>query len=256
MIRMACFAALCAALTAVTSAQGIARQDGTTVLAPNQAMAESVLAEALAVRDRVSKLWLGRALSAAETETAINVILSQELHESTRSVDGPQGRFFRIAIWTHARQSTGAGLQRAMTKLVLAADAKDELPAWAITGAACLVDDPMQSRQRREIISWFQRTGNWPKVEQLLSEKKLGQYDRAGIAMAGSLTEFLLSRADRTTFLEFAKHGPADWNTALRRYYQVDDVDRLQRQWQDWTSLQTGIDQTARAIPALEEVKK
>ena len=54
-------------------------------------------------------------------------------------------------------------------------------------------------------------------------------------ATASSLTEFLLTRGDKRTLLEFGQYAnESGWAAALRKYYQIASPAELQRSWQRW----------------------
>ena len=59
--------------------------------------------------------------------------------------------------------------------------------------------------------------------------------DKDTYATAASLTEFLLTRRDRQTLLEFGQYAnKAGWDAALSKHYHIDSVPDLQRDWQQW----------------------
>jgi hypothetical protein len=59
--------------------------------------------------------------------------------------------------------------------------------------------------------------------------------NRAAYSVASSLTQYLLTRGDRSTFLEFAQSGKArGWDRALKQYYKIAGVRDLESAWQAW----------------------
>jgi hypothetical protein len=89
---------------------------------------------------------------------------------------------------------------------------------------------------RQRIISNFATTGKWPDLGEIFERSALSSSDAAGYAISASVTEFLVSRAGKPTFLHFALQGQTlGWDNALWKYYRIRNVGALQSQWQDWT---------------------
>ena len=111
--------------------------------------------------------------------------------------------------------------------------------AWLEEGIASSYDDETRQESRRQNIAWFVRTGNWPDIEPVLNCRNISTRDKEVYAIAASLTQFLLTRGDRSTLLEFGQYaGKAGWDAALSRYYHIVSVPDLQRDWQQWARLQ------------------
>jgi hypothetical protein len=140
-------------------------------------------------------------------------------------------------------------LKHEIAHVVLATRFADQLPPWAEEGIASRYDDEKRIGIRRRILDWFVKTGNWPDLNQLLNDHLLSSSDQASYAAAASLTEYLLSRGDHTTFFAFAIEGKRDgWDDALRQRYRIRDVAALQAAWRAW--LAPRVTSATRAVTA------
>ena len=124
-------------------------------------------------------------------------------------------------------------LKHELTHVVLATWMPQRLPPWAEEGAASRYDDASRVAQRRRSLEWFARSGNWPRLIQVLEDDTITADELTSYAVAASLGDFLLQRGDRDTLLRFAAAGRRlGWDEALRTHYRIQGVDALQLAWQ------------------------
>ena len=71
--------------------------------------------------------------------------------------------------------------------------------------------------------------------------------NKTAYAISSSLANYLLTRADKAELLRFgqagARHG---WKQALKKHYQIDSVEQLQRSWQQWVTTSNSVTKLAR----------
>jgi hypothetical protein len=244
-MRLVCCLLAALVLTARVDAAGFAMSDNFTVFTPPiptqqdaEAYAHEVLQSAEAWRRAIAKEWLSEELPPSVGQTTINVSFSEEKDSGlTWAKDNPQRKFHTLYLTTTPDRALGSTMAHEMVHVVLATQYPHphRLAAWLEEGIACRYDDGPGKATRKRIVSWIVKTGNWPDLEELLNSPTIASRDKAAYAAAASLTEFLLTRGDKRTLLEFGQHaGKAGWDAALRQYYRINSAADLQRSWQQW----------------------
>jgi len=230
---------------------GFAHDGNFTVLAPDQALAEEVLASANAYRRQIAEEWLGEALPPSVGETLIHVELSEREDTGlTWAIDSPQRRLHKTWLTTSREKAVGNTLRHEMAHIVLATRFPDHLPAWIEEAVASSYDDEERILARREIIDWYARTGNWPNIGSILGMRNIIPSDEASYAVAASVSEYLLSRGDAPTLLRFAQTGKRlGWDRALQDCYRIPTVRDLQTAWQSWVSGRGDTQAHASSVP-------
>jgi hypothetical protein len=111
------------------------------------------------------------------------------------------------------------------------------LPSWLEEGMASRYDDAERIAHRREIIRGYVRTGRWPALDSVLTRRTVAGSDYEAYAVAESVTNFLIARADKPTLVEFGREA-ASGNTlaALQQHYRFRSLDELERAWREWAS--------------------
>jgi len=240
---LACLLVLIGADPATPAADiGLAYNENFIVSAPTRQLAEAVLHKAEQYRKELALKWLGEELPRGIGATSIQVKLSESADQNASSVAiRPSQRYHLIWLKTSRSKALGTALAHEIAHTVLATQFRDSLPAWVEEGIAGLEDDQQRKQLRQKIIAWYARSGNWPDIRNTLRAQMISDRDLATHAVAGSLTQFLLTRGTRTTLLQFALAGKSNgWDGALRQYYGIASVAELQRQWQQWAAAKLG----------------
>lgn len=218
---------------------GVARSANFLVFAPpGDALAEQVLHSAERLRCEIALDWFGAELPAAERRTIIQVRPSYSEDEGLTMLTGDHAESrHRVWLTTQPRRARGTTLAHELTHVLMHSRFPHGMPAWANEGAASLQDDADRHARRRDLLSQFVCTGHWPSLQRLLGAPAITPTDERAYAVATSLTRFLLTQADRATFLNFVAAGQqVGWDAALRRHYAIDTTAELQRHWQQWVS--------------------
>jgi hypothetical protein len=229
---------LAGAIPSVTRGAGFAFSDNFLVLAPDRPLAYAVLAQAEAFRKQVAREWLGEELPPGEGKASIHVKLSPSHDDGfTWATDGPDRRLHKVWLTTTREGATGATLLHEVVHLVFATRFAGRLPIWVEEGVASLTDSQERIRTRRRILQQCAQTGNWPDVARLFQLPTIPANQQSAYTVAASLTEYLLSRGDRSKLLRFALSGrQGGWDQALRQHYGLAGVGELQSAWQAWAS--------------------
>jgi hypothetical protein len=226
-------------------AAGFAISDNFTVFTPAwpshqqaQEYAEQVLRNAEAWRSEIARDWLGEELPPSVGQTTINVSFTEERDAGLTWIkDDPRRRYHTIYLSTTPDRALGSTLAHELVHVVLATryPPPSRLPAWIEEGIAGTYDDDERQAIRRRNIAWYARTGNWPDIETVMNSQSIAATQKDVYTVASSLIEFLLTRGDRSTLLEFGQYAnTAGWDAALSRFYEIPNVPQLQAEWRRW----------------------
>jgi hypothetical protein len=244
-MRPICCTLVVLAVASRVDAAGFAMSDNFTVFTPSyptqqdaQAYAREVLQSAEVWRREIARQWLGEELPPSVGQTIVNVSFSEQQDAGlTWAKDDPRRRYHTLYLTTTPDRALGSTLAHEMVHVVLATrfPHPQRLPAWLEEGVASSYDDGPRQTTRQRILSWIAKTGNWPDAESLLNSPNMATRDKTAYATASSMTEFLLTRGDKRTLLEFGQYAnQAGWDAALNKYYRLNGTAALQRNWQQW----------------------
>lgn len=235
-----CLAGLAvAAAPSRTEAGGFAHSTNFLVFVPPEAdaaFAREVLDLAEQFRSQIANDWLGEELPPSVGRAVINISLSDRAESGlTWAKDHPDRTFHNVYVTVSSQHDFAGILHHEMAHVVLATrfPHPHRLPAWAEEGIASRYDDPQRCAIRQNILAWYARTKNIPQLSQVVRGERIAAEDQQGYAIAASLTDLLLARADHQTFLAFARDTQkGGWHQALKTHYQIDGLDALQRLWE------------------------
>ena len=211
--------------------------------AQTKVYARQILDQAERYRKEIAEEWLGAELPEGVGRTHINVAFSASQDRGlTWPDDGPRRTLHTLFLTTSPERAGGHTLKHELCHVVFATrfPADKRLPTWIEEGIASRYDDAQRGRSRQKVVRWWEETGNWPAIDRILMAERLPATDRIGYTVAASLTEFLLSRRDKSTLVRFAQEARADLPSALRAHYQISSVADLKVQWQTWVAGQQG----------------
>lgn len=245
-----CSLLLLLVLSAESHAAGFAMSDNFTVFTPaypnaadTEAFAREVLQSAEAWRRQIAREWLGEELPPSVGQTTVNVAFSTDRDAGvTWAKDDPGRQFHTLYLTTSPDRAVGTTLAHEMVHVVLATRYPHprRLAAWLEEGIASRYDDQERQAIRRQILAWMAKTENWPALDSVLQRTSIPDNDKQAYAVAASLTDYLLTRADHATLLRCGEQARTKgWDAALRQCYQVRNVASLQRAWQSWVTQST-----------------
>ena len=247
--------ALCCgpAEAATESTSGFASSDNFVIYAPTQELADEVLKKSEQFRTKLARAWLDKELASGVGAAMIYVSLSNgENHGFTWPKNQPDEKYHSVTIRSSREKALGVILPHELTHALLATEFGEQLPQWADEGAACYQDGSELSGKRRQTLTRFARTAQWPSVEGVLRQQKYQSDDHTFFTVASSVTEFLLDRDGPKTFFAFAIEGQEKgWDFAARSHYEFRSLRDLESQWREWVvqSLQPGSENLRRTNP-------
>ena len=221
-------------------AGGFAHDDNFIVYAPDQPLADQVLAKAETYRQELAKELLGKELPARAGRTIITVDVSTTKDSGfTWPIDHPDRRFHNTWLTTSRERAVGSTLRHEICHVVLNTQFPQALPTWVEEGLASRNDDATRLRSGRQIIASMAQ-GGWSGLGGLLDARTIGSADQTSYAMATSLTEYLLSQGDVGKLLQFAADGKGgNWDGAVQQHYGSRGVADLEAKWHAWAAAGT-----------------
>ncbi len=203
--------------------------------ADNRLVAD-VLESAERLRRDLAVLWFGDELPDGRQPTIIEVTLTGDVDQGlTWYGASGTGSCHRVWLSTNRDRATGSTLAHELTHVLMHERFPQGMPAWANEGVASLQDDAARHERQCLYLEEFVRAGRWPSLARMLDTRAIDPADEALYAVSKSLTRYLLTRANRQTFLTFVDDGSAHgWTSALRTHYAIGSSAELQQLWQDW----------------------
>ena len=169
-----------------------------------------MLRSAEAWRSEIARQWLGEELPPSVGQTTVNVSFSEQRDAGiTWAKDDPRRKYHTLYLTTSPDRALGSTLAHEMVHVVLATRFPHprRLPAWLEEGIASSYDDGPRQATRQQILAWMAKTGNWFDVESIFNSQNIAGQDKQAYAVASSLTQFLLTRGDQRTLLEFGQQA-------------------------------------------------
>jgi hypothetical protein len=221
---------------AIASGAGLAHNQNFIVLAPDQLLADEVLAKAGDYRSQIAAQLFGKPLRAGAGRAIINVeICGGGDSAFTWPIDSPERKYHKVWLKTSAAAAAGNTLRHEMVHVLLNTKYPQQLPMWLEEGLAGRNDDPERLDIRRRLLASYATGGHWPDLKAIVDREIIDADDQAAYSVAGSLTEYLLTRGDMATLLRFGIAQKASgWNTALEQYYHIASLRQLQESWRAW----------------------
>jgi hypothetical protein len=208
------------------------------VTAPDRELADAVQARAKQFRREVAREWLGRELPEGLGVTMISVKISTGESECLTwpVTPGSKRRYHKVWLTTTRASALGHSLRHEMVHVVLATAAfPQRLPVFLEEGIATREDPPARLARLRQTARQQAQSGATMDFERLLTASGLNPLDGNSYSSALSLCEFLLTRGDRQTLLQFGLSGQrTGWPAALRQYYGLVSMRDLESAWRNW----------------------
>jgi hypothetical protein len=225
----------CLVLPSALFAGGFAHDETFIVYAPDQALADQVLAKAQEFRKAEAKDLLGKELEPGAGRTIITIEVSATKDAGfTWPIDSPDRKFHNMWLTTSRERAVGSTMRHEIRHVVLNTQFPDRLPPWIEEGLASRSDDSQRQQARRETVSGFSQSG-WPDIHSLMETRSIHSADRATYAASTSLVNYLLTRGDTTKLLQFAVTGKkSGWDRALDQCYGIRNLSELESQWHKW----------------------
>ena len=232
--------ALALSIACEAHAVGFDHNENFIVFAPDQSLAETVLAKAVGLRKQIAEEWFEEELPSGNGRTLIHVELSDSEDSGLTWVKDPKDprqTLHRVWLTTTRDRALGSMLAHEMTHAVFATRFPDRLHPWIEEGIASLHDDPGRAADRRRILRRYAQQGSWPRLGRIIGARRIVATDDAAYCVGPSVVQYLLSRGDKADLIRFAVAAKEKGcEQALRECYGFAGVQDLQLAWQAWAS--------------------
>lgn len=216
------------------------------VAADSLSLAREIAESAEEWRTTLARHWLQRTLPDWSYSCRIDVTTRQSGATGWTTYGFRGGEVVRVGIRLQgpAEQLLEYVLPHELTHAVLVTAIGEALPRWADEGAAMLSESQSQKLRQKLVVEQLIHTGDLIPFRQMLlmidyppNKSQL----HAFYAQSLTLSEFLISRGGRGRFLQFVHDGHAEeWDSALRRHYELESVEDLQGAWSEWVVKKAG----------------
>src|SRR5262249_53303083 len=204
------------------------------VYAPNAQIAAQVGQYAEQYRREKAQLWLGEEMPQWPQPCPLHVTVSMEPPSGATTFSfGPnQVMGMRMEIKGPLDRLLATVLPHEITHTVFAHHFRCPLPRWADEGGSVLSEDQVERDRHDKLVRSLINQGRAIRMRTLLSLKEYPRDVLCLYAEGFSMTEFLVQRSDRKTFLKFVGHGMSHgWDNAVQTYYRHRSVEELEEAW-------------------------
>lgn len=213
------------------------------VEAPTPQLAERFGQWAEHYRKEKAVQWLGQPMPDWGRPCPLNVVISNRGSGGATTFEfGGQGQIHSIKMEIEGTvdRLIASVLPHEVTHTVLAYHFRRPVPRWADEGGSVLSEDDQERRRHEQMVRQFIAGGRMIPLRRLFDLK---QYPRDVLVLYAegySLTNFLVGKSDRETFLRFVREGmprtqhpdcPSNWDAACQKYYGYQRVEELEKAW-------------------------
>jgi hypothetical protein len=208
-----------------------------TAATPELAQESAETAERL--RRELAISWLGRELPDWQDKCPIQVNASpQLLAGGVTEFYFDRGRPYR---WTMSVQGTrervlDSVLPHEVLHTIFATHFGGPLPRWADEGACTTVEDISERSKQEKLLYRFLTNNQGIAFNRMFAMRDYPADVLPLYSQGYSLTRFLIALRGRQVFVRFVGEGMRtnDWASAVRRNYEIADLNQLQIQWLAW----------------------
>lgn len=124
-------------------------------------------------------------------------------------------------------------LPHEVTHTVFAYYFRCPVPRWADEGGAVLSEDDIERSRHDQLVRQILNSGRAIPLRRLFALRDYPNDVMTLYAEGYSVSQFLVDRSNRQTFLGFVAYGmgPQGWDNAVRAYYRFNSVDELEQAW-------------------------
>jgi hypothetical protein len=205
------------------------------VEAPTTSMAQEVSQKAEKLRKELAQAWLGKEMKAWNDPLPIDVKITGGApggYSSFSFDDAGRVSRQRMQVEGSLERIINGVLPHEMTHVLFAHHFGKQPPRWADEGGAILGEDKTMWAKHDQGLFQVLDTPNRRLALGRLFGSDYTPDLQAFYAEAASVSRFLVSKADRATFLAFVNQGMRDgWDAAVKQHYRFRNVDELEVAW-------------------------
>lgn len=229
------------AITICVSTGANYRTRNFVVTAQNTTEARRVGDAAEEYRRRLAIYWTGDALPNWSRPCTINVKSGSygAGGQTTFQFVGNEVLNWRMSVQGSLERILDSVLPHEVNHTVFACYFRCPLPRWADEGAATLFEHRSEQRIQLDLLQRVVKSGRgFIPLEKLLNMKNYptGRMPMLTLYAEGfGLVDFLMHQGGRQTYLKFLAEGKRNgWEPAIRKYYNHNGVEALEKDWRAW----------------------
>jgi hypothetical protein len=206
------------------------------VEAPTPQIAQWIGQAAETYRQQKAIEWLGQEMPPWPERCPLHVRVTMSGPGGATSFAFDRGRVLgqHMNIEGPMDRLVASVLPHEVTHTVFAYYFRRPVPRWADEGGAVLSEDEVERERHDKLVRHILNTpGRKIPLRRLFALHDYPSDVMVLYAEGFSVSNFLVSRSDRRTFLEFINQGMSGygWDNAVRTYYHFNSVDDLEEAW-------------------------
>jgi hypothetical protein len=204
------------------------------VHAPDQQTAQSVGQWAEHYRRDKALQWLGQEMPPWPQPCPLHVKVTMSGPSGATTFNFGQGRVLEqeMQIQGPLDRLIASVLPHEITHTVFAHYFRCPVPRWADEGGSVLSEDDVERERHDKIVRSILNQNRQIPLRRLVGLKEYPRDVVCLYAQGYSLSNYLVDRSSRHTFLQFVAHGMHHgWDTACRAYYKHNSVEELEEAW-------------------------
>jgi hypothetical protein len=204
------------------------------VHAPNAQIAQQIGQYAEHYRREKALLWLGQEMPAWQQPCPLYVNVTMDAPSGATSFTFGQGTILgmKMEIQGPLERLLASVLPHEITHTVFAYRFRQPVPRWADEGGSVLSEDDIERARHDKLVRQILNSGQQIPVRRLFSLKDYPREVMCLYAEGFSMSDYLVKRSDRKTFLAFVGHGMQHgWDSAVQSFYGMRSVEELEAAW-------------------------
>ncbi len=195
------------------------------------------------LRDKISTELLGSPLPPGIGKTIVHISYPDPDKEDGGlfwAIESDSDRtMHKLWLFGPDKQSIIDNCTHEMVHLVLASRYPNRLPLWVEEGIASGYDDDKRKQTRADIVDWWKKTGNYPRLRDIIGLPSISAKNIVAYTACASLVEFLNSletpKRKGVTIVAFAEWiRDNDLMKGIYGFYYIETMDELQKQWEGY----------------------
>jgi hypothetical protein len=179
-------------------------------------------------------VWLGQEMPTWPQPCPLYVQVSMQGPSGATSFHFGQGRVLsmKMEIQGPLDRLLHSVLPHEVTHTVFAHHFRCPVPRWADEGGSVLSEDDTERNRHDQLVRQILNQGQQIPMRTLFALKEYPPNVMCLYAQGYSMSDFLVKRSDRKTFLAFVGAGlHGSWDSAIRSYYGHNTVEELEQAW-------------------------
>ena len=227
------------AAPAFAGTRGGVRTDNFIVNAPTPELAREIAQSAEEWRKKLAIEWVGRPMPNWTEPCKLVAKVHPQLGAggaTTFVFDWGEVFGWEMEIQGSRERVLDSVLPHEITHTVFASYFRKPLPRWADEGACTTVEHRSEINKQERLLKRFLMTGKGIPFQQMFAMTEYPPDVLPLYAQGHSLTQYLLERRGKETFMRFLEQGMTDnnWRGAVASHYGHESLWHLQESWNDW----------------------